>query len=69
MYYTQRGNFGNARGLRLTTRPQSLILNRILRLLGDRIMVVQRTLTPSVEVRILVPQPFQLSQIIKFFSQ
>ena len=68
MYYTQRGNFGNARGLRLTTRPQSLILARTLRLLGDRIMVVQRTLTPSVEVRILVPQPFQPIQIVTFSS-
>ena len=68
MYYTQRGNFGNARGLRLTTRPQSLILARTLRLLGDRIMVVQRTLTPSVEVRILVPQPLQFIQIVTFSS-
>ncbi len=32
-------------------------LRRHQRLLGDRLMVGQRILTPSIQVRVLVPQP------------
>jgi hypothetical protein len=33
---------------------------------GDSLMVEQRTLTPLVKVRVLVPQPFKIKRLAPF---